>query len=177
MRQCSKCRVYKDDEEFPFKFQLLGRRHSECKDCRNKYQADYYQRTKDQRLEYKAQRQSDKREEARHLVYEYLQNSSCMDCGEFDPLVLTFDHVRGKKKMNISQMVNQGYSVEAILAEISLCEVVCSNCHMRREKKGYSLLDILMTVYGYTKQLTTLYFSRILSNINTSWLGSIALCL
>jgi len=135
LRRCSKCGEYKDEEEFPFKFQLLGRRHSECKECRNKYQAEYYQRTKDQRLEYKSQRQIDKREEARHLVYEYLSHSRCKDCGISDPMVLTFDHVRGKKKMNISQMVNQGYSIEAILAEISLCEVVCANCHMKREKK------------------------------------------
>jgi hypothetical protein len=55
MRKCSKCNEWKDEEDFPWKFQLLERRHSECKDCRNKYQADYYQRTKDIRLEYKTQ--------------------------------------------------------------------------------------------------------------------------
>jgi hypothetical protein len=135
MKKCSKCGEWKDEDEFPWKNRLLGWRHSDCKKCHSKYNAEYYQQTKDERLKYKAQRQIDKREEARHLVYEYLSHSSCADCGESDPLVLTFDHVRGNKRMNISQMVNQGYSAEAILAEISLCEVVCSNCHLKREKK------------------------------------------
>ncbi len=46
-----------------------------------------------------------------------------MDCGEADPYVLTFDHVRGSKKMNISQMVNQGYRLEVIQNEIDKCVV------------------------------------------------------
>jgi DNA-directed RNA polymerase subunit RPC12/RpoP len=37
--------------------------------------------------------------------------------------------------MVISQMVNQGYSIEALQAEISKCEVRCHNCHHRIEKK------------------------------------------
>ena len=36
--------------------------------------------------------------------------------------------------MDISQMVNQGYSLPAIQAEIEKCEVVCLNCHYKREK-------------------------------------------
>jgi hypothetical protein len=43
--------------------------------------------------------------------------------------------ITGTKKMNISQMVNQGYSIEAIQKEISVCVVRCANCHMRIEKQ------------------------------------------
>jgi hypothetical protein len=54
---------------------------------------------------------------------------------ETDPFVLTFHHVRGTKKMDISQMVNQGYSLPAMQEEIEKCIVLCFNCHMRSEKQ------------------------------------------
>jgi len=55
--------------------------------------------------------------------------SSCVDCGEGNPLVLDFDHVKGKKVGDISSMVYQSYCVESIQKEIDKCEVRCSNCH------------------------------------------------
>jgi hypothetical protein len=65
---------------------------------------------------------------------------SCVDCGESNPLVLEFDHVRGKKKSNVSDMGNQSYSLKTIQKEIDKCEVRCANCHRiatydRRKKK------------------------------------------
>jgi hypothetical protein len=96
---------------------------------------EYYEGHKEQELRYKAERQVSKREEARHFVYTYLKEHPCIDCGEPDPMVLTFDHINGIKKMNISQMVNQGYSLEAIRSEMAICVVRCANCHMRIEKK------------------------------------------
>jgi len=54
----------------------------------------------------------------------------CMDCGEMDPIVLTFDHVQGKKIFDLSNSL----SVSAIRykQELDKCDVVCANCHMRR---------------------------------------------
>jgi hypothetical protein len=75
---------------------------------------DYYERNKEKELAYKWDRQVKKREEARLYVFTYLSEHPCQDCGENDPLVLTFDHVRGTKKTNVSQMVNQGYSLRLI---------------------------------------------------------------
>ena len=96
---------------------------------------DYYERNKDKELKYKAERQIAKKEEARRFVTNYLRSHLCVDCGESDPYILTFDHVRGTKKMNVSQMLKQGYSLEAIQTEISKCQVRCGNCHMRIEKQ------------------------------------------
>jgi ArsR family metal-binding transcriptional regulator len=134
IKKCSKCGEWKDESEFAWHFVGI-KRHSACSACRSKYQSEYYQRTKERQLNYKAGRQVDKREEARHYVFQYLKTHPCEMCGESDPYVLTFHHVKGKKKMNISQMVNQGYSIEAIQAEIDLCIVLCSNDHLRVEKK------------------------------------------
>lgn len=96
---------------------------------------DYYDRNKKKELAYKWDRQLRKREEAREFVNGYKSSRVCSDCGYSDSEALTFDHVRGTKKMDISQMVNQGYSLKALEEEIGKTEIVCSNCHIKREKK------------------------------------------
>tara|TARA_R110001592_G_scaffold328242_2_gene609693 strand:+ start:259 stop:678 length:420 start_codon:yes stop_codon:yes gene_type:complete len=55
--------------------------------------------------------------------------SECVDCGEGNPIVLEFDHVRGKKKMCVSDMRNQSYSIKTIQKEIDKCDIRCANCH------------------------------------------------
>jgi hypothetical protein len=131
---CSKCGQEKDISHYSWSIKGI-KRHAKCLSCRSEERIDYYNKHKEEELAYKYERQKDRRDEARKYVWEYLSEHVCQDCGEYDPLVLTFDHVRGTKKMDISQMVNQGYSIDAIKKEISLCEIRCFNCHMRKEKK------------------------------------------
>ncbi len=131
---CSKCGAENDISDYSWSIRGI-KRHAKCSRCRSEERIAYYQRHKEEELKYKYVRQVEKRDEARAYVWEYLSNHVCADCGEYDPLVLTFDHVRGEKKMDISQMVNQGYSIDALKKEISLCEIRCFNCHMRKEKK------------------------------------------
>lgn len=133
-RICTKCGKEKDISEFSWSIRGV-KRLSRCNACHAKERSLYYERHREKELEYKWDRQQRKREEARRYVFDHLRSHPCVDCHESDPMVLTFDHVRGTKKMDISQMVNQGYSLELIQAEIDKCEVRCGNCHMRIEKK------------------------------------------
>lgn len=133
MRKCTKCGLPKEESEFSWSIPGI-KKHSRCKSCRAEDRMDYYERNKDAELEYKWDRQQRKREEARAFVNEYLSNHPCVDCGKTDIRFLTFDHVRGTKKMAISQMVNQGYTIEALTAEISKCEVRCLECHHLRHR-------------------------------------------
>lgn len=57
-----------------------------------------------------------------------------MDCGSsHPPWVMEFDHREGEKKVdNIATMVHEVRNMEAILKEISKCDIVCSNCHRNR---------------------------------------------
>lgn len=59
------------------------------------------------------------------------QTSGCVDCGERNPVVLDFDHLKDKK-YNVSRMIHEGFSWKAIAREIAKCEVVCANCHRIR---------------------------------------------
>lgn len=68
---------------------------------------------------------------AREYIYDYLKTHPCVDCGEPDPIVLEFDHVRGKKYSNISALMGKGARLWRIENEISKCEVRCANCHRR----------------------------------------------
>ena len=76
---------------------------------------------------------------AKQFIYEYLSQRSCVDCGEKDIEVLTFDHARGEKRDDVTSMVRYGLSIKTIALEIEKTDVVCFNCHMRREqaRRGY----------------------------------------
>jgi hypothetical protein len=134
MKVCSKCGLPKDDSEYTWSIRGI-KKHSACNACRAADRMDYYERNKERELSYKWGRQLRKREEAREFVDAYKRNGYCVDCGSRDVESLTFDHVRGTKKMNIANMVSQGYSIEAIQDELAKCELRCFNCHMKAERK------------------------------------------
>jgi hypothetical protein len=72
------------------------------------------------------------RAELADRVLQILKHSACLDCGEKDPVVLDFDHVLPGKYRSISEMLRNGYAWSRIQKEMSLCEIVCANCHRRR---------------------------------------------
>jgi hypothetical protein len=76
-----------------------------------------------------AQRRRLLRERTEFLL-EYFETNPCRDCGETDPVVLEFDHLRDKRFTIGGQLAY--YNWERVLEEIAKCEVVCANCHRRR---------------------------------------------
>jgi len=67
----------------------------------------------------------------KRFVLKYLETHPCIDCGESDPIVLDFDHVRGVKIANVSRGVRDRWDIEKLKEEIFKCEVRCANCHRR----------------------------------------------
>ena len=56
--------------------------------------------------------------------------SGCTDCGfNTHSVALQFDHVRGEKTLELSDVT---HSRERLEAEMLKCEVVCANCHAIR---------------------------------------------
>lgn len=65
-------------------------------------------------------------------IHEEAKASGCADCGEMDPIVLEFHHRDpAEKKFNVASA--RGKSVPQLVSEIEKCDVVCANCHRRRE--------------------------------------------
>jgi hypothetical protein len=130
MKHCAKC-----DRDLPLDaFGMKGprRRQANCKECNQAYQRDHYQANKDI---YKAKAviwRKSARDAAFKNLWTYLTAHPCVDCGEADPVVLHFDHVRGIKAANIAQMMRAFRPWAEILQEIAKCDVRCANCHMRR---------------------------------------------
>jgi hypothetical protein len=62
-------------------------------------------------------------------VYDYLRQHPCEGCGEADPVVLEFDHLRDKCRDVTVVAAFGGWS--DLLAEIEKCRVLCANCHRR----------------------------------------------
>ncbi len=65
----------------------------------------------------------------KEFVKDYLLNHPCVDCGNSDIRVLDFDHVKGNKVNNISNLVRNATSLNNIISEIEKCEIRCANCH------------------------------------------------
>jgi hypothetical protein len=68
----------------------------------------------------------------RIFVLEYLKSHPCVDCGEVNPVVLEFDHVRGEKHFNISKASTLNISLPRLQDEVAKCDVRCANCHRKK---------------------------------------------
>ena len=65
-------------------------------------------------------------------IKEIKEKNPCIDCKIWYPYyVMDFDHVRGRKHKNVSELIDS-LSKKKIDEEIAKCEIVCSNCHRVR---------------------------------------------
>jgi 5-methylcytosine-specific restriction endonuclease McrA len=100
-----------------------------------KFNRQTYERRSEERREAVKEDKYKRIQEAQQFIWDYLSTHPCRNCGESDPVVLEFNHVRGRKKYNISDMPRRGYSIAAIQSELAKCEVLCANCHRRRTSR------------------------------------------
>jgi hypothetical protein len=128
---CSKCKQDKNESCFSFRNKSLEIRHKQCLECQKRYRQKHYKTHKD---DYRKKNRRNKLKN-RQLVYDYLMSHPCVDCGESDPVVLDFDHIKDKS-INVSKLIGT-YSWKTILQEINKCEVRCANCHRRKTAKQF----------------------------------------
>lgn len=108
------------------------RYQSWCRPRNREYQRDHYAANIE---EYKAKAvvwRRGRRTELFNGIIAYLREHPCVDCGETDPVVLQFDHVRGIKRAHVARLVRDQRPWAEIAEEIKKCDVRCANCHFRK---------------------------------------------
>ncbi len=128
---CLGCGKAKELTDFNFKNKEEGIRHARCRACTRQQVNRHYENHRAYYIRKAKQRNKAVTNAHRAWVLQYLAKHPCVDCGETDSRCLDFDHVRGKKRLDVSRMIGN-FSLEAIEEEIEKCEVRCSNCHRKR---------------------------------------------
>lgn len=108
---------------------------SSCKNCQSNYQHSWYLVNKKEHIKRAGIRRNKIVNENRQYIFDYLSKNSCKDCGETNPIVLEFDHVKGKKIKPVSEMIS--FSRNSLNKEISKCEIRCANCHRKKTARDF----------------------------------------
>ena len=127
MKRCTQCKRRLALNGFAINKTRVDGRQGQCKRCRRAYCKQHYKKNKTYYLD----RNKANNRIIRQFVFDYLSTHGCVDCPETNPIVLTFDHVRGKKKFVIAGAYNHK-TLKRIKHEITKCEVRCANCHLKK---------------------------------------------
>ena len=105
-----------------------------CRACRSAYNKKWYLKNRDIQLERVTANNKRYGELTRALVHER-KSQPCADCGAAYPYyVMDFDHRDGEEKVeDVSTLLGMKRTVRIIAEEMAKCDVVCANCHARRE--------------------------------------------
>ena len=96
-----------------------GSKGRKCRSCQQAYQRAWYHENKEKHKQRAARHRVRWRASVEDYVLTYLLSHPCADCGETDPIVLQFDHVRGDKVSAIGTMLHQKRSLDVIKAEVA----------------------------------------------------------
>lgn len=131
-KHCHACDTTKPVTEFNKNTSKSDGLQTQCKICKASATATWYQKNKT-RVDRKNNKQRKKRyRKRRKMVWNYLLDHPCVDCGEDDPIVLEFDHVRGEKVATVPELIRYNRSKQVILDEMAKCDIRCANCHRRK---------------------------------------------
>jgi hypothetical protein len=130
MRRCARCGEEKSTSEFGWKNKAKTRLMSYCRPCVAANSREHYAANKTSYLARIGRNNKRLRDERTQFLLDYFVDHPCVDCGETDPVVLDFDHLRDKEFSIGHELASQPW--ERVLAEIDKCDVVCANCHRRR---------------------------------------------
>lgn len=130
MKRCTICHKEQPLTEFHWRNKANSKRHGRCRMCKHKIDNKAYRTNHKNRKQQIRTTRKSLLERNRKFILDYKSNHPCVDCGESDPIVLDFDHLRDKEAI-IAHLVVSGCSIERIQKEIDKCEIRCANCHRR----------------------------------------------
>ncbi|MFI9842020.1 hypothetical protein ACIHFD_33640 [Nonomuraea sp. NPDC051941] len=144
MRTCPRCGQKLPIDAFGRK--SATRLQAYCRECNREYQREHYRKNSDIYRVRRDRYAAAQREEVFRNLMEYLARNPCIDCGEADPIVLQFDHVRGEKVENVGSMLTGRTRWVTVAREIAKCEVRCANCHLRKTARQFGWRKYLHAV-------------------------------
>ena len=146
LRRCGRCGEEKPPAEFNWRRKERGQRDSLCRPCRAAYHRAHYLANKQIYVDQARERKRALTLERTGFLLEYFAEHPCADCGETDPVVLEFDHLRDKAFTIGSCLPYRNWA--SILEEIKKCEVTCANCHRRRTARRIGTVRLLLSESG-----------------------------
>ena len=144
-RKCGRCDAWQAPENFGFRDRAQTIRQFWCLQCLVEYKHDWYLRNRVAHKEHVRVTSRVRIVNNRARLAAFKAEHPCVDCGESDPIVLEFDHLRDKK-WNVSEMISGAFPWTTVELELEKCVVRCANCHRRKtsaERNGreYRLLE------------------------------------
>lgn len=130
MRKCGRCGSEKPVEDFAWRRKAKEQRDNYCRPCRAEYKQEHYAANRQRYIDSAHSRRQKMVLERFTYLVAYLREHPCTDCGETDPIVLEFDHLRDKEFGIAKGLRDHGW--QSVLDEMTKCDVVCANCHRRR---------------------------------------------
>src|SRR5688500_8014925 len=96
MKRCGRCGEVKPLNDFAWRRKEKGQRHNYCRPCHAAYHREHYLANRKRYIDQAAAQKQALRVERTKYLIEYFKTHPCADCGEADPVVLDFDHLRDK---------------------------------------------------------------------------------
>lgn len=131
VKRCSTCGLIKPRSDFHRKRAPKDGLQSRCRSCNIEIAKQFHGENIEHCRALISAWVANVDERNKRRTLEYLRTHPCVDCGETDPQVLEFDHLRDKTS-GIAELLHRHVRWEIIEAEIAKCEVRCANCHRRR---------------------------------------------
>lgn len=131
MKECTKCNIKKNLEDFSKKKTAKDGRHSQCRVCTRKSTREHYKNNK----QYYKDKSKSYRKKMTQWFVDFKSTLSCNRCGENRWWVLDFHHKNPQNKEYSLSGLASNVSKETFFKEVEKCEVLCSNCHRDHHHK------------------------------------------
>lgn len=139
MKTCNHCKISKSLSSFNIRATASDGLQRSCRICQSEMNKSYYKSTPERN-----KNRTKHRDEKLKIIKDITRPlfiKGCVDCGNFFPDAMDFDHVRGKKFISISKIQDLRAShseIEEILKnELLKCDVRCANCHRIKTMEGH----------------------------------------
>jgi hypothetical protein len=99
VRRCGRCAREKPLNDFAWRRKTREQRDNYCRPCRAEYKQEHYRANRQRYIDQAGARKKVLIAERVEYLVAYLREHLCIDCGEADPVVLEFDHLRDKKSI------------------------------------------------------------------------------